>query len=120
MPAPSALQIATQSVQRLLKEESYYHKELASQQNRIKKLEEDLKSGSADSDPNAEYILKQEQTALAETEKVFNPLRKRLGEAVRKLEEQIALSEGEGASGEELTKAKDALEAGQKVAEKED
>lgn len=57
---------------------------------------------------------------MAETEKVFKPLRQRISAAVEKLEEQIALSESEGASGEELDKAKAALEAGQKVADKED
>lgn len=60
MPAPSPLSIATSSVQRLVKEETYYHKDLASQQVRIEKLEKDLKEDSADLDENAEYVLKQE------------------------------------------------------------
>lgn len=60
MPAPSQLTIATQSVQRLVKEESYYHKELAGQQVRIEKLDKDIKSGSDQLDENAEYVLKQE------------------------------------------------------------
>lgn len=60
MPAPSPLSIATSSVQRLVKEETYYHKELASQQVRVDKLEGQIKENSADLDENAEYTLKQE------------------------------------------------------------
>jgi tubulin-specific chaperone A len=51
---------------------------------------------------------------------VFEPLRQRIADAVDKLEEQIAISESDGAgSEEELKKAKEALEAGQKVAKEE-
>lgn len=57
---------------------------------------------------------------MAETEKVFEPMRLRIASAVEKLEEQIALSESEAAEGEELEKAKEALKAGQRVVEKED
>jgi tubulin-specific chaperone A len=60
MAPPTPLAIATQAVNRLVKEESYYHKEQASQEKRIAKLEEDIKNNSADLDSNAEYILKQE------------------------------------------------------------
>jgi tubulin-specific chaperone A len=54
MAPPSKLAIATSSVKRLVKEEASYHKELAQQEARIKKLEE----GSEDD--NAEFQLKQE------------------------------------------------------------
>jgi tubulin-specific chaperone A len=51
---------------------------------------------------------------------VFEPLRKRIADAVEKLEEQIAIAESDGTgSEEELKKAKEALEAGQKIAEQE-
>lgn len=60
MPAPSPLSIAASSVQRLVKEEAYYHKELAGQQVRVDKLEGQIKEKSADLDENAEYLLKQE------------------------------------------------------------
>jgi hypothetical protein len=60
MPAPSPLTIATQSVQRLVKEDSYYRKELAQQTERVKKLEEDLKTKGESADENAEFMLKQE------------------------------------------------------------
>ncbi len=60
MSPPTTLAIATLAVKRLVKEESYYHKEQASQEKRIEKLGEDIKNNSADLDSNAEYILKQE------------------------------------------------------------
>lgn len=56
MPAPSPLSIATSSLNRLVKEESSYHKELEQQQARIAKLE----GGEGQDDENAEYTLKQE------------------------------------------------------------
>jgi hypothetical protein len=55
MAPPSQLAIATGSVQRLVKEEVSYHKELVQQEARLKKLEE-----SKDEDENAEFVLKQE------------------------------------------------------------
>lgn len=55
MAPPSQLSIATSSVARLVKEEVSYHKELLSQQARLKKLEE-----ATDEDENREYSLKQE------------------------------------------------------------
>jgi tubulin-specific chaperone A len=55
MPPPSALTIATSSVQRLIKEEASYHKELKNQEARLEKL-----LASKDEDENAEYSLKQE------------------------------------------------------------
>jgi hypothetical protein len=64
MPPPTPLQIATQSVQRLVKEEKSYHEELSQQQERVEKLEKDLKSGASSADENAEYVLKQEVSNL--------------------------------------------------------
>lgn len=60
MAPPTPLAIATQAVNRLVKEESYYHKEQASQEKRINKLEEDIENNIPDLDTNSEYILKQE------------------------------------------------------------
>jgi len=59
MPAPSQLHIATQVVQRLVKEEKSYHAELEGQKRRVEKLKADMASGT-NTDENAEYILKQE------------------------------------------------------------
>jgi tubulin-specific chaperone A len=56
---------------------------------------------------------------MAETEAVFVPLRKRIAEAVAKLEEQIAISESEGADEAELAKARETLKVGQDVAGEE-
>ncbi|KAI1356377.1 tubulin binding cofactor A [Xylaria sp. FL0043] len=109
MPAPSPLTIATQSVQRLVKEDSYYRKELAQQTERVKKLEADMKTSS---DENAAFILKQEQKAVGETQAVFAPLRERIAEAVSRLEEQIATAESEGAAADEIAKANEALKLG--------
>jgi tubulin-specific chaperone A len=54
MPAPSKLVIASNSLQRLIKEEASYHKEQLQQQDRITKLEGDS------TDENAEFLLRQE------------------------------------------------------------
>lgn len=60
MPTPSPLAIATQSVQRLVKEDSYYRKELTQQTERVKKLEAEMKASPDSADGNAAFILKQE------------------------------------------------------------
>ena len=54
--APSQLQIATSALQRYLKEEQSYHKELKNQQKRITDLENNKDNG----DQNYEFTLKQE------------------------------------------------------------
>ncbi|KAI0430199.1 tubulin binding cofactor A [Xylaria sp. FL1042] len=115
MPAPSPLTIATQSVQRLVKEDSYYRKELAQQTERVKKIEADMKTSSDSADENATFILKQEQKAVEETRAVFAPLRERIVEAVQRLEEQIATAESEGATADEIAKANEALKLGREL-----
>lgn len=60
MPPPSQLAIATSSVNRLLKEEDSYHKELAKQEADIKTLEEKIKNSQSDEDGNGKYMLKQQ------------------------------------------------------------
>ncbi|GAP87345.1 putative tubulin-specific chaperone Rbl2 [Rosellinia necatrix] len=112
MPAPSPLTIATQSVQRLVKEDGYYRKELSQQSERVKKLEADLGTTSEPADGNASFMLKQEQKAIEETRAVFAPLHERIAEAVQRLEEQIATAESEGAAADEIAKAKEALKLG--------
>ncbi|OIW34560.1 tubulin binding cofactor A [Coniochaeta ligniaria NRRL 30616] len=116
MPAPTPLDVATQSVQRLVKEEKSYHKELDTQNSRVAKIESEISAGTGDE--NAEYVLKQEKAAAAETQAVFGPLRQRIEEAVSKLEEQIALSESEGATDAALEKAREVLGSGRAVVEK--
>jgi hypothetical protein len=59
MAPPSPLTIATSSVSRLVKEEASYHKELLSQEARLKKLEE-----GTEEDENREFSLKQEVCLL--------------------------------------------------------
>jgi tubulin-specific chaperone A len=55
MPPPSPLTIATSSVQRLVKEEASYHKELEKQEARLKNTE-----ANTNEDENAEFTIKQE------------------------------------------------------------
>ena len=55
MAPPSKLTIQTQAVQRLLKEESSYHKEQEAQVGRIQKLE-----GGEEGGENRDFMLKQE------------------------------------------------------------
>ncbi|KAI0889688.1 tubulin binding cofactor A [Annulohypoxylon maeteangense] len=117
MPAPSPLTIATQSVQRLVKEEKYYRKELEQQNERLKRLETELKAAGEGADGNAGFVLKQEQKARDETKAVFAPLNERIVEAVQRLEEQIAAAESEEGSPEEIKKANEALELGKSVEE---
>ena len=54
MPPPSQLAIATSALNRLVKEEASYHKELEKQEASIAKLEQ------GGGDENAEFTLKQE------------------------------------------------------------
>ncbi|KAM5381044.1 hypothetical protein ACJZ2D_003159 [Fusarium nematophilum] len=109
MPPPSHLAIATSSVNRLLKEEASYHKELEQQEAEVKALQEKIDKGEGDDDGNGNFILKQQQTALEQTKAVFEPLRKRIASAVEKLEEQIAVREQVGAPEAELQQAKETL-----------
>jgi len=55
MAPPTQLSIATSSVQRLVKEEASYYKELQQQEARLVKTQ-----AAKDEDENAEYQLKQE------------------------------------------------------------
>jgi hypothetical protein len=55
MAPPSQLSIVTSSVQRLVKEEASYYKELQQQEARLEKA-----LAAKDEDENAEYQLKQE------------------------------------------------------------
>ncbi|KAG6041044.1 hypothetical protein E4U41_006135 [Claviceps citrina] len=110
MPPPTQLAIATGSVSRLLKEQASYHDELAEQEAQVAKQEESIKAGAGDDDGNAEFMLKQSKTAAEQTRAVFGPLKERLGEAVARLEDQIALAEEAGGpESDELEKAKRVL-----------
>ena len=54
MAPPSRLAIATSALQRLVKEEQSYHKELAQQEARLQKTEKEPK------DMNSDFMLKQQ------------------------------------------------------------
>lgn len=59
MPPPPQLTIATNTLTRLVKEESSYHREHEQQRARIAKLESEIQNGTAE-DENAEFTVRQE------------------------------------------------------------
>ncbi|KAI5300097.1 hypothetical protein KEM55_000089, partial [Ascosphaera atra] len=84
MAPRSPLSIATQSLQRLVKEELSYHREVEQQQERIKRLQ--AKPAPEDEDGNREYVMKQENQALEETKIVLPSLKIKISEVLAKLE----------------------------------
>ncbi|OBT75949.1 hypothetical protein VF21_05808 [Pseudogymnoascus sp. 05NY08] len=112
MPPPSPLAIATSSLQRLVKEEASYYKELEKQEARLKKIEE-----STEEDENREYTLKQERAAIEETKAVFPTLQQRIGDNLEKLRDQVekALENPGDKTEEEVVKAKSAIESAEKA-----
>lgn len=71
--APSQIQVAISSLQRLLNEENSYYKEQEQQESRIAKLEKD----KTDADGNREFTLRQEviqPTTLDYSRLPFPPL----------------------------------------------
>jgi tubulin-specific chaperone A len=64
-PPPSNFAISLKAVSRLVTEEAYYHKEIAKHDERIQKLEDNIKSGATDEDGNDTYLLNQEVSSLA-------------------------------------------------------
>jgi len=111
MAPPSKLAIATSSVKRLVKEEASYHKELAQQEARIKKLEE----GSEDD--NAEFQLKQEKQAVGETKSVLASMKPKIQDSLAQLELQLEANKETGgqASTEDVTKAKEVVAEAKKA-----
>ncbi|KAM0699602.1 hypothetical protein Q7P36_000605 [Cladosporium allicinum] len=110
MPAPSPLVIATSVLNRYVKEEKSYHQELEQQSARIAKLE----AGEDADNENADFILRQQKQAREQTMAVFPGLNSKIKDAVTKLEEQLAQYKDQ-ASPEEITKANEAITAGQNV-----
>ncbi|GAQ06876.1 tubulin-specific chaperone A [Aspergillus lentulus] len=107
MAPRSQLEIATSSVERLVKEEASYHRELQQQTERIQKLE----SQEAGDDENRDYMLKQERLALEETKKVLPSLKQKIDEAVAKLESLLAEEgkKGPESNVEQITAGKEAI-----------
>ncbi|KAJ5860534.1 uncharacterized protein N7529_007844 [Penicillium soppii] len=113
MAPRSQLEITTSSVIRLVKEEASYHKELADQIERVKRLEAE----TAGDDENREYMLKQEHMAIEETRKVFPSLRQKLEQTLEELG-ALVVEEGKKApnsSVEQITAAKEAIAKGKKA-----
>ncbi|KFX95106.1 hypothetical protein O988_05968 [Pseudogymnoascus sp. VKM F-3808] len=109
MAPPSPLAIATSSLQRLVKEEASYYKELEKQEARLKKVEE-----STEEDENREYTLKQERAAIEETKAVFPTLKTRIEDNLEKLRDQVEKAQG-SAPEEEIVKAQSAIESAEKA-----
>ncbi|QIW98558.1 hypothetical protein AMS68_004076 [Peltaster fructicola] len=99
MAPSSSLKIATSAVNRLVKEEASYHKELEQQQARIAKLQK------PSDDENAEYLLRQE--AADETKAMFPELRQKIEEALSNLER--GLSQSKSDSSEDVASAQEAV-----------
>ncbi|EED21845.1 tubulin-specific chaperone Rbl2, putative [Talaromyces stipitatus ATCC 10500] len=109
MPPASPLAIATSSLQRLVKEEASYHRELEQQTQRLQKLESvDL---SNDDEGNHAFLLKQERQAVEETKAVLPTLKQKISDAVAKLEQLIVEegNKGDNSNVEQLTAAKEAI-----------
>ncbi|CAI6335360.1 unnamed protein product [Periconia digitata] len=110
MAPPSKLGVQASALQRLVKEEASYHKELEQQESRITKLQ------SNPGEDNADYLLKQERQALEETKKVLPTVREKIEQTLEQLEEELENNkDGGAASPEEVTKAQDAIAAGKKA-----
>lgn len=109
MAPPTPLSVATNSVNRLLKEESSYRAELADQQQRVGELQAGGGGGGEDDVGNGEFRLRQEKRAVEETKAVFGPLRERIAGAVDKLEGLLLSASGGIAEGPEFDAASDAL-----------
>lgn len=111
MAPRTPLSIAVSSVLRLVKEEASYHRELQQQTKRIQKLEAEGKPGDPDDDGNREFILDQERRAVEETNAVFPTLKKKISDAVDKLESLLAEEGQKGSDSniEQINAAKDAI-----------
>jgi len=110
MAPQTKLAVATSSLIRLVKDEASYHKEMAQQEVRIKKLEGDS------TDENAEYMLKQERQGLEETKNVLPSVRQKIREALERLEQELESNKEAGdESSEQVTKAKNAAADAKKI-----
>ncbi|KAI9036405.1 putative tubulin-specific chaperone Rbl2 [Aspergillus affinis] len=118
MAPRSQLEITTQSVLRLVKEEASYHNELKEQTNRIQRLETH-ENTDAD-DENQEYTLRQERLALEETKKVLPTLKQKIDDSIAKLESLLTEEGQKGAeSNVELINAGKEAIAKARTAERE-
>ncbi|KAI4149866.1 MAG: hypothetical protein LQ340_004392 [Diploschistes diacapsis] len=102
---PSQVSIAVSSLNRLVKEEKSYHKELEQQQARVTKLEQ------SQGDENSEYMIKQERRGIDETKKLFPELRSKIKAGIINLEQQLENDKESGGdvNTEDITKAKEAI-----------
>ncbi|KAF2793310.1 tubulin binding cofactor A [Melanomma pulvis-pyrius CBS 109.77] len=111
MAPPSQLRKTTSVLERLVKEEASYHKELAQQEARIKQI----KAGT--DGEHTGYYLKQERQAVEETKNIFPAMHAKISQAIKNLEDQLASNKEVDAeeSAEEVTMAKEAIAAANKT-----
>ncbi|CAF9904759.1 MAG: hypothetical protein GOMPHAMPRED_002939 [Gomphillus americanus] len=102
--APSQISIATSSLNRLIKEEASYHKELTQQEARLTKLE-----SGPDEEGNKDFLIRQEKTAIEETKRMFPRLESDIATGRQRL---LDVMKAGGGSEEEIAKAQEALKAG--------
>ncbi|KAL4807385.1 tubulin binding cofactor A [Aspergillus unguis] len=116
MAPRSQLEITTSALQRLVKEEASYRRELDQQKERIQKLE----AQDPSEDENRDYMLKQERLAVDETERVFPSLKQKIEETIAKLDSLLTEEGKKGAESnvEHINAAKEAI-ASARVAERE-
>ncbi|SPN97068.1 related to beta-tubulin binding protein [Cephalotrichum gorgonifer] len=106
----SKLQISTQALLRLVKEEKSYHKELEQDKAAVAALRAELARKLANGETpgeNDEYMIGQRDRAIKETEAVFAPLHTKIDNAVSNLED--AVKDAQDATEEELGNAKKAI-----------
>ncbi|OAX82449.1 hypothetical protein ACJ72_03199 [Emergomyces africanus] len=109
MAPPSPLSIATSAVQRLVKEEASYHRELKQQEERIKRLE--AEQPGEDEDGNRDYMIKQEHKALEETRRVLPNMKQKILDSIAKVD-HLLVEEGQkgmGSNVDEINAAKEAI-----------
>lgn len=105
MTSPSVLIISISALQRLIREEASYHRELSIQEARVKRL-----SDEQDRDEYQEWNLKQERQALEETRVLLPILKKKIREAMQRLERHVETVEARGSTMDELEKAKEVIQ----------
>lgn len=61
-------------------------------------------------------LISTQRAAIQETKNVFPPLRERIKDALQKLEDQVEEGQSNGASEEEITKAKEVIKSAKEAA----
>ncbi|KAG0149595.1 hypothetical protein CROQUDRAFT_669116 [Cronartium quercuum f. sp. fusiforme G11] len=106
------LKIKTGVLQRLIKEEKFYHQELIEQTIKLESLSS---SKPLPNDDDYEWKLRKQKEVIEETKKMIPDAQLRLSKSLAELQELVAAHEEEWADTEELAKAKGVIDEGQKA-----